>query len=153
MAFNPFHAFRKHQKTLLAGLTILAMVTFILSSGTLSGGDFFGEMLRVLGGRSRVAEAATLYGRRISQQEMASLRQRRLLASEYTSKATAVALYNVQSSLVRSLEKEPALQNELKQAMFYASLPPEYQAQFQGQAFNQLNMLRFRLEQSGKKRE
>ena len=31
MAFNPFHAFRKHQKVVFAGLTIICMLTFVLA--------------------------------------------------------------------------------------------------------------------------
>ncbi len=148
MAFNPFHAIRKHQKKLLAGVTVLAMVTFILSSGTLSGGDFFGEMLRLLGGRGRVAEAATLYGQRISQQELSFLKQQRGLANQYMTNASQVAYFNVQRELSSYLEKDKALQSELQQAMMFAQIPG-----YQQQSLNQLNMIRVRLEGAGKKRE
>ncbi len=148
MAFNPFHAFRKHQKKLLAGVTVLAMVTFILSSGTLSGGDFFGEMLRLFGGEGRVAEAATLYGRRVSQQELALVRQQRLLASQYMTMATQTAFANVHRELMRSLDKDKALQQELQQALLFMSFP-----EYQRQSLNQLNLIRMRLEGAGQKRE
>src|SRR5436305_12317531 len=110
MAFNPFHSIRKHQKTLLAGVTVLAMVTFILSSGTLSGGDFFGEMMRLFGGQSRVAETATVYGKRIVPQEIAFLRHQRQVASQYMMLATQTALMNIQRELVLALEKDKPLQ-------------------------------------------
>src|SRR5262249_7495579 len=49
MAFNPLHFFRKRKKTLLAGLTIMRMVLFVLSSGTK--GDIFN--LGLFGGGHR----------------------------------------------------------------------------------------------------
>src|SRR5438094_5520524 len=154
MAFNPFHSIRKHQKTLLAGVTVLAMVTFILSSGTLSGGDFFGEMMRLFGGRARVAEAATVYGRPISQQELAALAQRRRMASEYMMRATLLARANVQRELDGFLQKDPALQRELGTTLLFMNFPEfQRQPEYQRQIFQQLNLMRMRLEGSGKKRE
>src|SRR5436853_20518 len=38
MAFNPFHQFRKHQKVIMAGMVVVAMITFIFSFGP---GDLF----------------------------------------------------------------------------------------------------------------
>ena len=40
MAFNPFRGFRKHQKVIFGGLTILCMVTFVMC-GSMGRGDFF----------------------------------------------------------------------------------------------------------------
>src|ERR1051325_10234929 len=34
MAFNPFRAFRKHQKVLMGGLVVMAMFVFVLTSST-----------------------------------------------------------------------------------------------------------------------
>src|SRR5262249_41899974 len=45
MAFNPFHAFRRHQKVIFALLTIVAMVTFIFCSGVPGTKDFFLESI------------------------------------------------------------------------------------------------------------
>ena len=39
MSFHPFRYFRKHQKTLLACVTIMAMFTFVLCSGLGGYGD------------------------------------------------------------------------------------------------------------------
>src|SRR5439155_27266055 len=84
MAFNPFQAFRKHQKVFFAALTIVCMLTFVMAGAGFAGGDFFSELTRWLtGGRGRSNEVATLYGRRISDREITDLRRQRRLANEF----------------------------------------------------------------------
>ncbi len=90
MAFNPFRAFRKHQKVFFAGLTILCMVTFVMC-GSMGQGDFFGTIANVFTGRSRASAIATLYGKDISAKEIQELRSQRRLASQYMLSFTASA--------------------------------------------------------------
>src|SRR5579883_1192558 len=75
MAFNPFHAFRKHQKALFAGLTILCMVVFVLG-GALGN---FREITAFFGGgnQPRGNELATLYGKPVTTPDLNSLRVQR----------------------------------------------------------------------------
>ena len=49
MAFNPFDAFRKNSKPMMAALTIFVMIVFVLSTGG-GGSDFFDWMARQVGG-------------------------------------------------------------------------------------------------------
>ncbi len=81
MAFNPFHAFRKHQKALFAGLTILCMVVFVLG-GALGN---FREITAFFGGgnQPRGNELATLYGKPVTTPDLSSLRVQREIANQY----------------------------------------------------------------------
>src|SRR6478736_1869867 len=91
MAFNPFHAFRKHQKVVFAALTIICMLTFVMAGGSFAGGDFFSELTRWVTGRSRTHEVATVYGRRISDRELQDLRRQRRLANAFMERAITQA--------------------------------------------------------------
>src|SRR5947209_4594380 len=91
MAFNPFHAFRKHQKVVFAALTIICMLTFVMAGGSFAGGDFFSELTRWVTGRSRMHEVATIYGKRISDRELQDLRRQRGLANEFIVQAVLQA--------------------------------------------------------------
>jgi hypothetical protein len=106
MAFNPFHAFRRHQKTVFAGLTIVCMLTFVAASGVSGGGDVFNELVRFFGGRGRGgSEVAMLYGKRIDQLEFRLLREQRRLANEFMRVAVSVAhqhiLQDIDSPLLK----------------------------------------------------
>src|SRR5882724_2502867 len=92
MAFNPFHTFRKHQKTMFAGLTIVCMLTFVLSSG-LGRGDFFSYVTDRIGYRSvqEKDKAALLYGQVVSSQDVNDLQRQRTLANVYMRTAIYVA--------------------------------------------------------------
>jgi hypothetical protein len=78
MAFNPFSAFRKHQKVIFAVLTIICMIVFILQFGR---GDIFE---RLLGGhgQGKGEKVATLYGRDITSGDLDQMKQSRLMANE-----------------------------------------------------------------------
>src|SRR5262249_179908 len=52
MAFNPFHGFRKHKKTIFAILTIICMFTFVLSGG-FGRGDAFEWFLAKIGASTK----------------------------------------------------------------------------------------------------
>jgi hypothetical protein len=100
MAFNPFHAFRKHQKVIFAGLTILCMFTFVAMGSSFSGGgDFFSEVQRLFGGRGRAAEVATLYGKNIDNREIVNLREQRRIANVFMHSAIQTAANTMVSSL------------------------------------------------------
>src|SRR5438094_10087817 len=82
MAFNPFRRFRKHQKIIIAGITILCMVTFVMC-GSMGKGDFFETIAHTFTGRSRGEVVATMYGKDITAKEVRELRAQRGLASQY----------------------------------------------------------------------
>jgi hypothetical protein len=75
MAFNPFTAFRKHQKVIFAILTIICMFVFILQFGS---GDFFSRVSGWFGGnRQKGEKVITLYGRDYYQSDLTKLRSLR----------------------------------------------------------------------------
>jgi hypothetical protein len=83
MAFNPFNAFRKHQKVIYAALTIICMFTFVASAGISGRGDFFGEIAAMVGMRSRAPIMATLDGKELDEDEFKILRYQRRLANTF----------------------------------------------------------------------
>jgi hypothetical protein len=103
MAFNPFHSFRKHQKAIFAGLTIICMITFVFSSGMSGGGDFFSEIQRLVGLR-RAAEVARLYGQSFDDRKIFDLRQRRELANQFMLSAFHRAFAN----MVEEIDPSPS---------------------------------------------
>jgi hypothetical protein len=114
MAFNPFHAFRKHQKAFFAALTILCMVTFVLAGSMSGGGDFFWEMQRLLGGQGRYPTVATLYGKRIDVKELDEVRNQRVLANEYITRCVDAAWMSTMRLL--SSEKYRHLMPQVQQS-------------------------------------
>lgn len=79
----------------MAGLVIVIMFVFILSSGS-TGGDFFDLMRNWFRGGSGAPEIATLYGERIDTQEIMRLRQQRELAHQYMMSLTMAAAGQLQ---------------------------------------------------------
>jgi len=81
MAFNPFHAFRKHQKVLFAILTIICMIVFVFQFG---GADPFQRLLVWLGAsRGRGQLVATIYGHKVYEADLDRLRQDRETANNF----------------------------------------------------------------------
>jgi hypothetical protein len=78
MAFNPFHAFRKHQKAFFAVLTIVCMFVFILQFGK---GDITGWFTG--GSQGRGDKVVTLYGRDVTTNDLTSISNSRQLANEF----------------------------------------------------------------------
>jgi hypothetical protein len=115
MAFNPFHAFRKHQKVMFAGLTILCMLMFVMSAGVSSGGDAFSAVINWLGGRSRPAtEVASLYGKSLDSRDILLLREQRRLANNFMSLAVDTAEKSIIEDLVKTVpDLDKQLQSEL----------------------------------------
>jgi hypothetical protein len=101
MALHPFHSFRKHQKVIFAGLTIVCMLTFVMSSGIAGMGDGFAFLQNLLTGKSRYPTVATLFRKNIDIREMAALREQRSLANSYMMQAVFVAHDNI----IREAEK------------------------------------------------
>lgn len=81
MAFNPFTWFRKHQKVMFAGLTILVMFVFI---GQFGRGDIFERALYWFGaGRAGGPVVTKLFGKGVHSRELDLLGRQRKLASDY----------------------------------------------------------------------
>src|SRR5438270_11667329 len=102
MAFNPFHAFRKHQKVVFAALPIVGMLTFVMAGGSFAGGDFFSELTRWLTGRKGTQEVASTYGRRVTDRELVELRRQRRLANEFMQQALLIAQENIYNEVQNS---------------------------------------------------
>ena len=77
MAFNPFAKFRKHQKVIFAGLTILCMLTFVLTGVSGHIGDVFQEITGLLSSRHSITEVARLYGKSLDRNTLLTLREER----------------------------------------------------------------------------
>ncbi len=83
MAYNPFRAFRKHQKGLLAALTVLSMFIFILTGSMSSGWDFFQGIMPLLGFRGGANQVAVLNGKPVSGPELILLQNQRTVANQF----------------------------------------------------------------------
>jgi len=74
----------------LAVLTLICMVTFVMASGMSGGGDVFSEIQRLVRGRGQ-SDTATLYGRRIDPRELMALQHQRKVINEFMMNAVRVA--------------------------------------------------------------
>jgi hypothetical protein len=102
MAYNPFHAFRKHQKVFFAGLTILCMVTFVLAGSS----GYFQELALMFGAPRRgVTNVATLYGKPIGDADIAQFRHQREMANQFMVLALDRANQNASDTLAQALPK------------------------------------------------
>src|SRR5262249_55448181 len=109
MAFNPFHAFRKHQKAFFAVLTIVCMLVFVLQFGA---GDPFTRLMRAFGaGRGRGAAVTTLYKKTVTEGDLDQLGQRRQAVTEFMLSVVVPALYQA----VNDIQKlpDPSAPNKL----------------------------------------
>jgi hypothetical protein len=104
MAFNPFHAFRKHQKVFLAALAIACMFLFVLTGSMATGFEFFqglGQMFGFTAARSE--QVATLYSKPIHQHELYQLRIQREIANLFVTNAIRIstdhAVYRINGTL------------------------------------------------------
>src|SRR5665213_840042 len=86
MAFNPFHAFRKHQKVFFAVLTIVCMFVFILSFGPGDIKSWFSG-----GSQGRGDKVVALYGRDLYTNDLTAISKTRQLANEFISVALNAA--------------------------------------------------------------
>lgn len=105
MAFNPFHKFRKHQKVIFAGLTILCMLTFVACSGL--SGDAGSWLTQLFGGTARDPVIAEVYGKKVTFKQMRELARQRLIANTYMMEATKAAVQKRMEEL-RTSGNQPA---------------------------------------------
>jgi hypothetical protein len=145
MAFNPFHAFRKHQKVVFAALTIICMLTFVLASGVSGKGDFFGEIQRMVSGGRSGLDVAGMDGERFDAHQLLLLRQQRNLANQYMKQRIFLAHSNLiaefldpKTGEVKVDEFDASIRDDIQRylpAMFAARMnafnpPPNFPAQY-----------------------
>src|SRR5712691_7370327 len=122
MAFNPFRAFRKHQKVVFAGLTIICMLTFVFASGVSGGGGFLDEMARWFGMRTRIPDVGTVYGRTVSVRDAQLLQQQRKLANDFMTLAVGTAKAVIRDEVEKKIPAfDFLLQEQLKRVQQQAS--------------------------------
>src|SRR5947209_5521828 len=96
MAFNPFHGFRRHSKTVFAGLVLIAMFSFVLSaSGSLTSSDPLAIFGNWLGRGSRNPAMVTIHGREFDARQIQQVQQNRRLANYFMDRAVATAQENI----------------------------------------------------------
>src|SRR5262249_48383390 len=90
MAFNPFHAFRKHQRALMAALVVFCIFIFVLQSGR---GDPIERLMGLFGagryGYRKGPLVTTLYGTKVYEGDLYALARQRRLASDFLSRAVS----------------------------------------------------------------
>src|SRR5437870_2822815 len=120
MAFNPFRGFRKHQKVIFAGLTILCMFTFVgvSSISMFGGGDAFSEVARMFGGSGKAAtDVARLYGSRVDRRDIDTVRNQRRAANEYMAAAVQLAHNNLFEKVYDALQYNKENKERQRQTM------------------------------------
>src|SRR6266702_3182964 len=95
MAFNPFRAFRKRQKTFLAVMAIVCMLLFV------AGDVISGRKGSILGsGKSRDNVVVTkLYGQKINETEARLAREQHRLGSQFMVMTTGESLNKISNQL------------------------------------------------------
>src|SRR5919198_479631 len=117
MAFNPFHHFRRYSKVVFAGLAILCMVTFVLSSG-MGRGDMLTQLTDWASGGRRGGSVLTLYGKKYDARQLYLTQVGRQLASEYMLMATGQARQGMFQRAMAGMEKlDPAWKQTAQQVM------------------------------------
>ncbi|MGE3808009.1 MAG: hypothetical protein AB7K24_25385, partial [Gemmataceae bacterium] len=119
MAFNPLRSFRRNQKTLLAGLTIMCMFIFVLQFSA-GGGDFFDQVTNWIGYSGRSEYAGNLYGHVVTGRDIELLQMRRQLANEYMLNVNGAA----RGLLMQANEQQ------------WKELPPDVRFQLEGMLKN-----------------
>jgi hypothetical protein len=123
MAFNPFHAFRKHQRPLIAALAIFCMVLFVIQFGY-GRSDPINRLLGLIGaGRGKGQLVATLHGRKVTEGDLSQLRRDRELATEYLAYvARTGAMLKISKALQEQMGRRGSRDNppgeELSRALF-----------------------------------
>lgn len=118
MALHPFHSFRKHQKVIFAGLTIVCMLTFVMSSGIAGVGDGLSWLQNMLTGKSRYPQVAKLFGKSIDVPEVVALREQRSLANSYMMQAVMAAYENIIRDVDKILPQlDPQVQDSIRRLL------------------------------------
>jgi hypothetical protein len=108
MAFHPFQSFRRHQKKWMAGLVIMCMFIFVLSSG-IGQSDLITRMTAWFGAtRQGEKTVAEVYGKKVTDLELMKLRQHRELANKLVDRLVGQA---VTTTLIDLQFKKEALQD------------------------------------------
>jgi hypothetical protein len=100
MAFHPFQSFRKHQRALFAGLTIVCMLSFVMSSGIAGVGDGFSWLQQKLMGTSKYPIVGQLFGKNVDAMELKNLGTQRSMANRYM----ILAIMRSQENIFRDAE-------------------------------------------------
>jgi hypothetical protein len=126
MAFHPFGFFRKRQKTMLAALTILSMVIFILTGFT---GSIFDRMNYWFGGGrgGDKTEVTTLYGKAVTVGDMLQLRYNRQAAEAFVLGSIETA---EPPTTGLDAEAKKAIDQLAQSIRLMKQLPPQFLPQF-----------------------
>src|SRR5215470_14097332 len=108
MAFHPFQTFRKNQKAWMAGLVIMCMFIFVLSSGV--GKDPLQRLTEVFGmSRRGSTTVAVVSGKKVTDFDLEILRQQREMANAIVSRMTFAARETAYSDLAKDSQKPNGL--------------------------------------------
>ena len=118
MAFNPFRGFRKHQKVIFGGLTILCMVTFVMCSGLSAGENLLSNLGIMIGARHRTDIVATMYGKDVSTKDIQDLRNQRRMAEVYLRNVTELDRNQLFSEVMDASRKWEQQQQQVLQQVF-----------------------------------
>jgi hypothetical protein len=131
MAFHPFQTFRRHQKKWMAGLVIMCMFIFVLSSG-IGNSDLIQRITQWLGtSRRGETKVATVYGKKVSDFDLDELRRQRELANTIINgmvqQAVGLALFEIQQKkgLDEFDELQKAAINQIMQGRMLAQFTPD----------------------------
>jgi hypothetical protein len=137
MAFNPFHAFRKHAKPIMAGLVLMCMFIFVLQFGA---GDITSRMGRWFGGGAKGEVIATVYGEKLDIRDLGQLARQRRAATEFLNYANLEGFQAVTKDVPAVLDKVPALALLMRQHKMRLEQAMRGQPDFGG-AFFELQQL------------
>jgi hypothetical protein len=144
MAFNPFHHFRRYSKVVFAGLAILCMVTFVLSSG-MGRGDMLTQLTNWVSGPPRGSEALSLYGKKFDSQQIRQIHYGRQMASEYMLASMDRARHN---AFQRASEGVPKMADGMARSLAQRAVQTrtfmQFSPQFVDQYRNLMRDMRFR---------
>jgi hypothetical protein len=129
MAFNPLHRFRKHQKLIFAGLTIVCMLTFVMAGSVTGGGDFLTELQRFIGTGPRGQDQARLFGKALNPADIRRIRDERQLANQFMGASVGQALNNALQGVRTVPAVDQQITSRLNTLMLMAQ---QYQAFGQG---------------------
>src|SRR5262245_49573391 len=104
MGFNPLHTFSARSRTgraVLAVLTIVVMIMFVLSSGAVGSGlDFLDQLGSLFGSSKGKGEVvAVAFGDKIHTSELSQIQQQRQVANQFLRMAVHEAYMNWTRSL------------------------------------------------------
>lgn len=121
MAFNPFHAFRKNSKPLMAALTIFVMFVFVLSTGG-GGKDFFDWIARQLGADDQRGQVlGSIDGKDYRQHDLQEIRRKRMAANSFIVQAVVTADQKILGQIGQELDsgavKNPLLNNVFRETL------------------------------------